>query len=206
MFIAGRTRRLTRCPAGRDSGGRMSTPSLADAIAETLFSREQIESKIAELAAAIADDFADKNPLVVGILSGCYPFIADLTRALDMKLEVDFMACSSYGGSTKSSGVVRILKDLNTPIEGRHVLIVEDIIDTGLTLKYLVENLQTRHPASISICTLLDKHEARSENVEVRYRGFVCPNKFVVGYGLDYDGQFRNLPYIGVLKPEVYQS
>lgn len=197
---------MTRRPAGRDSDGRMSKPSLADAIAETLFSREQIESKIAELATTIEDDFADKNPLVVGILSGCYPFIADLTRALDMKLEVDFMACSSYGGSTKSSGVVRILKDLNTPIEGRHVLIVEDIIDTGLTLKYLVENLQTRRPASISICTLLDKHEARSENVEVRYRGFVCPNKFVVGYGLDYDGQFRNLPYIGVLKPEVYES
>jgi len=184
----------------------MSKPSLADAIAETLFSREQIEAKIGELAAAIEADFADKNPVVVGILSGCYPFIADLTRALDMRLEVDFMACSSYGGATQSTGVVRILKDLNTSIEGRHVLIVEDIIDTGLTLKYLVENLQTRHPASISICTLLDKHEARSENVEVRYRGFVCPNKFVVGYGLDYDGQFRNLPYIGVLKPEVYQS
>ena len=127
----------------------MSKPSLADAIAETLFSREQIEAKIGELAVAIAADFVDQNPLVVGILSGCYPFIADLTRALDMRLEVDFMACSSYGGSTQSTGVVRILKDLNTSIEGRHVLIVEDIIDTGLTLKYLVENLQTRHPASI---------------------------------------------------------
>ncbi len=197
---------MTAPTRGRESGDRMSKPSLADAISETLFSREQIDAKIVELAAAIEDDYADKNPLVVGILSGCYPFIADLTRALDIRLEVDFMACSSYGGSTKSSGVVRILKDLNTSIEGRHVLIVEDIIDTGLTLKYLVENLQTRHPASISICTLLDKHEARSETVEVRYRGFVCPNKFVVGYGLDYDGQFRNLPYIGVLKPEVYQS
>lgn len=197
---------MTRVPAQRDSVGRMSKPSLADAIAETLFSREQIDAKIAELSSIIEDDYRDKNPLVIGILSGCYPFMADLTRALDIQLEVDFMACSSYEGTTKSSGVVRILKDLNTSIENRHVLIVEDIIDTGLTLKYLVENLQTRQPASIEICTLLDKHEARSENVEVRYRGFVCPNKFVVGYGLDYEGHYRNLPYIGVLKPEVYSS
>ncbi len=184
----------------------MSTPSQVEAIEETLFSEEDIRTKVSELAARLTEDFRDKRPLVVGILSGCYPFIADLTRAMDMQLEVDFMACSSYGGSTKSSGVVRILKDLNKSIEGRHVLIVEDIIDTGLTLKYLIENLETRHPASISICALLDKSEARSESVEVKYRGFVCPNRFVVGYGLDYDGLFRNLPFIGVLKPEVYQD
>lgn len=184
----------------------MPTPSLVDDIEETLFSKEQLDAKIAELATRITDDLGGKNPLIIGILSGCYPFIADLTRALDMRLEVDFMACSSYGGGTKSSGVVRILKDLNSSIEGRHVLIVEDIIDTGLTLKYLIENLETRQPASISICALLDKQEARSENVDVKYRGFVCPNRFVVGYGLDYAGHYRNLPFIGVLKPEVYEN
>lgn len=184
----------------------MSSPSLLDAIEETLFSKEQIDAKITELARLLEDDYRGKRPLVVGILSGCYPFIADLTRALDLELEVDFMAVSSYGSGTRSSGVVRILKDLNMSIEGRHVLIVEDIIDTGLTLKYLIENLETRQPASIEICTLLDKKQARSENVDVKYRGFVCPNRFVVGYGLDYAGLYRNLPFIGVLKPAIYEG
>lgn len=183
-----------------------STPLLDASIEETLFSEGQIREKVGELAAALVEDYKGRTPLVIGILSGCYPFIADLTRAMDMPLEVDFMACSSYGGSTKSSGVVRILKDLNQSIEGRDILIVEDIIDTGLTLQYLVENLRTRMPNSIEICALLDKSAARTESVSVKYTGFVCPNRFVVGYGLDYAGQFRNLPYIGVLKPEVYES
>jgi hypoxanthine phosphoribosyltransferase len=132
--------------------------------------------------------------------------MADLTRAMDIPLEVDFMSVSSYGGETHSSGVVRILKDLNQTIEGRRVLLIEDIIDTGLTLRYLIENLMTRHPHSIEVCALLHKEETRTEQVEVRYKGFRCPDKFVVGYGLDYAGKFRNLPYIGTLKPEIYQA
>ena len=119
-------------------------------------------------------------------------------------LEVDFIAVSSYGGSTESSGVVRILKDLNKALVGRHVLLVEDIIDTGLTLRYLIDNLKTRHPASFEVCALLDKRDARREQIDVKYVGFSCPNEFVVGYGLDYDGLYRNLPFIGVLKPEIY--
>jgi hypoxanthine phosphoribosyltransferase len=178
--------------------------SMGGAIQEVLFSREVIAAKVEDLAAAIATDYAEKRPLVVGILNGCFPFIADLVRSMDLPLEVDFMAVSSYGGSTRSSGVVRTLKDLNTSIEGRHVLLVEDIVDTGLTLRYLFDNLMTRHPASLRVCALLDKAEARSEDIEVAYTGFACPDRFVVGYGLDYDGLYRNLPYIGVLKPEVY--
>ncbi len=172
---------------------------------EKLFSEEQIRVKVRELAEQLVADYRGKQPLVVGILNGCVPFLSDLVRAMDEPLEVDFISCSSYGRSTKSSGVVRLLKDLDQPIEGRHVLLVEDIIDTGLTLKYLVENLATRKPASIEICALLDKGDARTEAVDVRYTGFACPNRFVVGYGLDYAGLYRNLPYIGVLKPEIYK-
>jgi hypoxanthine phosphoribosyltransferase len=180
-------------------------PSLEAAMEEKLFTEEQIKAKVQELAARLVSDYRGKQPLVVGILNGCVPFLSDLIRAMDEPLEVDFISCSSYGGSTKSSGVVRLLKDLEQGIEGRHVLLVEDIIDTGLTLKYLVENLQTRKPATIEICTLLDKAEARTESVAVKYTGFACPNRFVVGYGLDYAGLYRNLPYIGVLKPEIYK-
>ena len=177
---------------------------MAGAIEEVLFSREAIAAKVEELAARLCEDYAERRPLVVGILSGCFPFIADLVRAMDIPLEVDFMAVSSYGGSTRSSGVVRTMKDLDTSIEGRHVLLVEDIVDTGLTLRYLFDNLMTRHPASIEVCALLDKVEARTEKLDVAYTGFACPARFVVGYGLDYAGLYRNLPYIGVLKPEIY--
>lgn len=177
---------------------------IEDAIEETLFSVDQIRGRIDELAKRISDDYAGRHPLVVGILNGCFPFIADLVRSSPMPLHVDFMAVSSYGDDTKSSGVVRIMKDLNHAIEGRDILIVEDIIDTGLTLRYLIDNLRTRMPRSIEVCALLDKSEARTEDVEVTYKGFGCPNKFVVGYGLDYAGYFRNLPYIGVLRPEIY--
>lgn len=178
---------------------------LGASIEEVLFTEEQIATCVKQMGAKLSEHYKGKRPLVVGILSGCYPFIADLTRAMDIELEVDFMAVSSYGKGTKSSGVVRFLKDLNQPIEGRHVLIVEDIIDTGLTLKYLTEALHTRKPASIEICALLDKQAGRTQNVEVRWRGFECPDAFVVGYGLDYAGAYRNLPYVGVLRPSVYQ-
>ena len=171
-----------------------------------LWSEEEIQSKVAEIGEEIAKDYADRRVLMVGILNGCVPFMADLLRAINAHVEMDFMSVSSYSGGTQSTGVVRILKDLNASIDGRHVLLVEDIIDTGLTGRYLLENLMTRHPASLEVCALLDKREARLEEVAIKYTGFVCPNEFVVGYGLDYDGLYRNLPYIGVLKEEVYAS
>lgn len=175
-----------------------------DDIEEVLYSAETIADQVRALGGKLARDYGDKKPLVVGILNGCFPFIADLVRSMDMALEVDFMAMSSYGAGTKSSGVVRTLKDLNQSIEGRHILLVEDIIDTGLTLHYIIENLRTRQPASLEVCALLDKVDARKVEVDVKYTGFRCPSKFVVGYGLDYAGVYRNLPYIGVLSPEVY--
>jgi hypoxanthine phosphoribosyltransferase len=177
---------------------------LDSSIREILFTQQTIATRVGELASAIAHDYRRRKPLVVGVLSGCFPLMADLVRGIDIPLEVDFMAVSSYGGNTVSSGVVRILKDLNQAIDGRDVLLVEDIVDTGLTLRYLLDNLQTRRPASVEVCTLLDKQEARTERLDARYVGFRCPNEFVVGYGLDYAGLYRNLPYIGVLKPEVY--
>jgi hypoxanthine phosphoribosyltransferase len=177
---------------------------LGASIAEVLFSAEAIAAKVTQMGAELAAHYHDKNPLVVGILNGCFPLMADLVRAMDIELEVDFMAVSSYGAGTKSSGVVRFIKDLEEPIEGRHVLLVEDIIDTGLTLRYLTEALHTRKPASIKVCAPLDKQQARTQNIEVQWRGFVCPDAFVVGYGLDYAGKYRNLPYVGVLDPSVY--
>jgi hypoxanthine phosphoribosyltransferase len=175
---------------------------LREHLTEVLFTREQLAAKVEELGTRLTRDYRGKDPLFVGILTGSFPFIADLVRTIDLKLEVDFMAVSSYGKGTKSSGVVKILKDLDRPMQGRHVVLVEDIVDTGLTLKYLMENLATRHPASMSICTLLDKKDARKEPIEIRYAGFDCPDAFVVGYGLDYAGHYRNLPYIGVLSPD----
>ncbi len=186
-----------------------STPSdsaLGASISEVLFSEQDIAAKVQQMGAELAEHYRGKRPLVVGILNGCFPFIADLVRAMDIELEVDFMSVSSYGAGTKSSGVVRFIKDLNQPIEGRDVLLVEDIIDTGLTLRYLTEALQTRKPASIEVCALLDKQEGRTQNIEVRWRGFICPDAFVVGYGLDYAGIYRNLPYVGVLDPSVYRD
>jgi hypoxanthine phosphoribosyltransferase len=175
-------------------------------IGKILFTSDQIQGKVAEMAREITLDYDGRRVLMVGILNGCFPFMADLIRTMNMHLEVDFMSVSSYGGGTHSSGVVRILKDLNQNIEQRHVLVVEDIIDTGLTARYLLDNLLTRHPASVEICALLDKREARTEEVPLKYVGFECPKEFVVGYGLDYEGLFRNYPHIGVLKEEVYQG
>ena len=175
---------------------------------EVLFDAATIAARVRELGRRIAEDYADRPPLLVGILKGSYPFLADLSRAIDLPLRVDFMAVSSYGAGTKSSGVVRILKDLDRAIEGEHVVIVEDIIDTGLTLHYLRENLRGRGPASVEIASLLDKVSVRRgtdlEDMGARYVGFECPDEFVVGYGLDYKGRYRNLPVIGVLRRDVY--
>ncbi|MCB9567872.1 MAG: hypoxanthine phosphoribosyltransferase [Myxococcales bacterium] len=177
---------------------------LSDDISRVILSEETIQRRVAELGAQIAADYQGRDLLVVGVLSGSFLFIADLVRQINLPLALDFISVSSYGDRTRSSGVVRMLKDLNQPIAGRDVLLVEDIIDTGLTLSYLIDNLRTRQPASLAVATLLDKKEARVVKIDTAYIGFECPNEFVVGYGLDYAGRYRNLPYIGVLRPEVY--
>lgn len=164
----------------------------------------EVKARVEELAAQIDADYAGKNLLLVGVLSGAVMIMADLSRAMKSHCEMDWMAISSYGAGTQSSGVVRILKDLNTNIEGREVLVVEDIIDTGLTLAYLIQNLQSRKPASLNIMTMFRKPEALSSSVDVRYVGYELPNEFVVGYGLDYAGRYRNLTDVGTLAPHVY--
>ena len=174
-------------------------------IEEILISEEQIKAKVKEIGELIAKDYQEKNLFIVAVLKGSSLFMADLVRNINLPLTFDFMAVSSYGASTSSSGVVRIIKDLDASIEGKDVLIVEDIIDSGLTLSYLVENLKSRNPGSLKIATLLNKPERRKTHVQVDYCGFDIPDKFVVGYGLDYDEKYRNLPFIGILKPQVYQ-
>lgn len=178
---------------------------MEDQISKILFSREELLKRIAELGEDITRDYQGKNLLVLAILKGAVPFMADLIHQIKIPLTYDFMAVSSYGASTTSSGVVRILKDLERSVEGVHILIVEDIVDTGLTLKYLKENLTARNPESVKIVTLLDKPDRRKVDVELDYNGFKIPDEFVVGYGLDFNEQYRNLPYIGILKPEAYQ-
>jgi hypoxanthine phosphoribosyltransferase len=174
-------------------------------MATILLTSEQIQARVREMGAQIAADYAGSDDLLlVGVLKGCIMFMVDLARAIPMPLAIDFIAISSYGHSTESSGVVRVLKDLDTDIAGRHVLIVEDIIDSGLTLDYLRSQLSRRNPASLRICSLLNKPERRIADVSVEYLGFDIPNEFVVGYGLDYGEHYRNLPYIGVLKQEIY--
>ena len=173
-------------------------------LVETLFSEKQIQDRLAELAVQIERDYQGKDILLVGVLRGAVMVMADLARHFGRHVEMDWMAISSYGSGTKSSGVVRILKDLDTDISGRDVLVVEDIIDTGLTLSWLVSNLSSRGPASVEICTLLRKPEAQRMTVEVKYVGFDIPNEFVVGYGLDYAERYRNLRSIGTLAPHVY--
>lgn len=174
-------------------------------IEKVLVTREEIQKRSAELGKQIAEDYADKNPLVVGILKGAVPFMADIVREIDTYLELDFMDVSSYGNATVSSGEVKILKDLDTNVEGRDLLIVEDIIDSGQTLSYLVDLFKYRKARSVKIVTLLDKPEGRVVDITADYVGFDVPNEFVVGYGLDYAEAYRNLPYVGVLKPSVYQ-
>jgi hypoxanthine phosphoribosyltransferase len=176
---------------------------LAAGVSETLIDESALHARVAELGAEITDDYRGRDPLLVGVLKGAVFFMADLMRAIEIPCEVDFMAISSYGGSVDSSGVVRILKDLDVSIEGRHVLVVEDIIDSGLTLSYLLRNLNARNPASLEICALLTKPERRAERVACRYVGFEIPNCFVIGYGLDFAERYRNLPFIGVLRPDL---
>lgn len=177
---------------------------MQDDLLKILLTKEQIQKRVAELGAEIALDYEGKDLVAVCILKGAMHFMADLTREIPIPLTIDFMAISSYGAGTKSSGVVRILQDLDASISHRHVLIVEDIVDSGLTLKYLMDNLESRRPASIRIATLLDKPARRVVNVTTHYNGFTIPDEFVVGYGLDYNEKYRNLPFIGVLKPEIY--
>ncbi|PYY38008.1 hypoxanthine phosphoribosyltransferase [Curtobacterium sp. MCJR17_055] len=173
-------------------------------LSEVLFTPEQIDDKIAELAAAVDRDYAGRDPLLVGVLKGAVMVMADFSRHLKMQARMDWMAVSSYGSGTKSSGVVRILKDLDTDLHGRDVIIVEDIIDSGLTLSWLKQNLESRGAASVEIVALLRKPEAAKVEVDVKYAGFEIPDAFVVGFGLDYDERYRNLRGIGVLAPHVY--
>lgn len=165
---------------------------------------EQIQARIAELGDQIGRDYGDEPILLIAVLRGAALFVADLARQIDAPVELDFMAVSSYGSSTKSSGVVRIIKDLDEGIENRHVLVVEDILDTGLTLKYLLKNLASRKPKSLEVCTLLSKQGKQRVPISCKYVGFEIPDEFVVGYGLDYAERYRNLPYVGVLKPAIY--
>jgi hypoxanthine phosphoribosyltransferase len=177
--------------------------ALDDGVAEVLIDSERLQARIAELGRALSEEYAGRDLLLVGVLKGAVFFMADLMRQISVPCELDFMAISSYGASTDSSGVVRILKDLDINIEGRHVLVVEDIIDSGLTLSYLMRNLEARGPASLEVCALLTKPDRREIEVPVRYVGFPIPNKFVIGYGLDYAERYRNLPYVGVLDPSA---
>jgi hypoxanthine phosphoribosyltransferase len=169
-------------------------------IGEVLVSEEDLQRRVAELAAEVSRDYRDREPLLVAILKGAVPFLADLMRHLEIPCELDFMAVSSYGSSTDSSGVVRILKDLDAPIAGRDILIVEDIIDSGLTLHYLLRNLQAREPRSVEVCALLTKPERRRVDLPIRYVGFEIPNRFAIGYGLDFEQRFRNLSHVAALR------
>ena len=181
----------------------MSAAELERAVTEVLIDRDVLQRRIHELGEEISSDYAGRDLLLVGVLKGAVFFMADLMRNLTIPCEIDFMAISSYGDSTDSSGVVRILKDLDINIEGRDVLIVEDIIDSGLTLSYLMRNLEAREPASLEICALLTKPDRRETEVPVHYIGFEIPNRFVIGYGLDFAERYRNLPYVGILDPAL---
>ena len=173
-------------------------------IQNVLFTQEQLQARVREIADEIQRDYAGKEIMLISVLRGSFIFMADLCRAIDLPCTLDFMAVSSYGKGTSSSGQVQITKDLSEDISGRHIIVVEDILDSGNTLSYLLKILEHRHPASIRLCTLLDKPERRVKPVQVHYSGFTIPDAFVVGYGLDYAEKYRNLPYIGILKPEVY--
>ncbi len=173
-------------------------------ICRVLISEEELKEKVTELGAQISRDYAGKKLLLVSILKGSVVFMADLMRAVTIPARIDFMAVSSYGSGVKTSGVVKIIKDLDLNLEGYDVLIVEDILDSGMTLSYLVELLKSRNPASVEICSLLDKPERHKVEIALKYKGFTIPDEFVVGYGLDYAEKYRNLPYVGILDPKVY--
>ena len=176
-------------------------------ISEILFTEKQLADRVGEIGAAITRDYADaadEGIILISVLRGAAIFMADLARKIELPLEMDYMAISSYGNGAKSSGVVRILKDLSSQIEGRHVIVAEDILDSGLTLTYLLKNLSSRQPASIEVAALLRKQTRAQAKIDCKYIGFECPDEFIVGYGLDYAERYRNLPYIGILKPEIY--
>src|SRR5215216_2640247 len=181
----------------------MSQTEVEQGVGEVLIEEDALQARIRELGRELSEDYAGRELLLVGVLKGAVFFMADLMRSLSVPCEIDFMAISSYGASTDSSGVVRILKDLDINIENRHVLVVEDIIDSGLTLSYLLRNLESRSPETLQICALLTKPARREIDVHVRYTGFEIPNEFVIGYGLDYAERYRNLPYVGVLDPQA---
>ncbi|MBI2941636.1 MAG: hypoxanthine phosphoribosyltransferase [Chloroflexi bacterium] len=187
------------------ASGPEEIPAFArDHVASVLLSAEEIQAAIARIGAGISHDYVGRDPVLVAVLKGSAPLIADLLRAIDIPVSVDFIAISSYGPSARNSGVVRLLKDLDQPIEGRHVLVIEDIIDTGLTLHYILRTLRLRRPATLEVGTLFNKPARRLVNIPLRYVGFDLPDRFVVGYGLDYHERYRNLPFLCVLKPEVY--
>ena len=176
-------------------------------ISEILLTEKQLADRVGEIGAAITSDYADvadEGIILISVLRGAAIFMADLARKIELPLEMDYMAISSYGNGAKSSGVVRILKDLSSQIEGRHVIVAEDILDSGLTLTYLLKNLSSRQPATIEVATLLRKQTRAQAKIDCKYIGFECPDEFIVGYGLDYAERYRNLPYIGILKPEIY--
>jgi hypoxanthine phosphoribosyltransferase len=181
----------------------MSQTEIERAVSEILIDEERLQTRIRELGREISVDYAGRDLLLVGVLKGAVFFMADLMRSITVPCEIDFMAITSYGASTDSSGVVRILKDLDINIEGRHVLVVEDIIDSGLTLSYLMRNLESREPRTLEVCALMTKPERRENEVDVRYIGFEIPNRFVIGYGLDFAERYRNLPYVGVLHDDL---
>jgi hypoxanthine phosphoribosyltransferase len=188
---------------------RLASPMMKtfeDDIEEVLISEEEIQARLSEVGARITADYAGEDLLLVGVLKGAFVMMADLSRHIHLPLEFDFMAVSSYGAATQTSGVVRILKDLDHEIEGRHVLLVEDIVDSGLTLSYLLKNLKTRRPASLEVCALMQKSEVQQVPLTIKYRAFEIPSVFVVGYGLDFAERFRNLPFVGTLRPEVYRD
>ena len=181
----------------------MTSEMTAD-VKEVLITEDQIQAKVKELAERISRDYRDKNPVLVAVLNGAFVFLADLVRNLDLPCTIDFVSWSSYGKDTSSSGVFRIMKDLESNVESKHVLIVEDIIDTGLTLHYLLDNIRARKPASVRVAALLDKPSRRKIEAKADYLGFQIPDAFVVGYGLDFAQSYRNLPFIGILKPDIY--
>jgi hypoxanthine phosphoribosyltransferase len=179
---------------------------LATGIRQVLHSAEAIEERVLELGQAISRDYAGRNPLLIGVLKGVFIFMADLYRAITIPAEVDFIAISNYSAESREQGMVQLVKDLEQSITGRHVLFVEDMVDTGLTLNYLLRILRAREPATLEVCTLFDKSKRRLINIPIKYKGFDLPDRFVVGYGLDHRERYRNLPCVGLLKPEVFQK
>lgn len=175
------------------------------AISQILFTEEQIKNRISEIASQINKDYKNKCPVFVGVLKGVFIFMADLLRKIEIDCDVDFLAISNYSNDARNRGVVRLVKDLDIPIEGRHVLFIEDVIDTGLTINYLLRNLLERNPASLNVCTLFDRPSRRLIDLSIQYKGFDLSDKFIVGYGLDYNERYRNLPYVGIIKAELFQ-